>query len=323
MATSESYNYNETVSGVIIEALELIGVHDPNEILDPNESTSARRTLSMMLKAWQGDYWGLWLKKEYFLYLQKAQSSYNIGPTGDHSSISSVKTELAAAAASAATSFTIDSTTGFGDTFDRNGIMTASTPSGSGTLTLNGALVTDSIAILPSQRKMLIYSDNDESGDTYGITGKTASGVAVTETLTGPNTTTVYSVNTYKTISSITISGAATGSVEIGCVGDHIGIELDGGTVQWTYFAAALSTTVTPVTALSGAAAIDNHVYSYTTKAQRPLEIADVRIVNVDGTERTLGDPVSRNEYMALSNKDSPGSPNQTYFDPQRTNSFY
>lgn len=320
MATSGSYDHNETVDGILKESLGLIGVHSPSETLDPNESNDARRTLNFMLKAWQGEYWGLWLKKEYSLYLQKATFSYSLGPTGDHSAISSIKTELAAVAASGATSLIIDSTTGFGDTFDRNGIMTSSTPSGSGTLTLNGALVTDSIAILPSQRKMLIYSDNDESGDTYGITGKTAAGVAVTETLTGPNTTTVYSVNTYKTISSITISGAATGNVEIGCVGDHIGIELDGGTVQWTYFKTALSTTAQIVTALSGAAAIDNHVYSYTTKAQRPLDIYEVRLVKSDGTEQSLSDPVSRNEYMALTNKDSPGSPNQVYFDPQRTN---
>lgn len=320
MATSLSYDYNETVNGILKESLGLIGVYSPGETLDTDESSDARRTLNMMLKAWQGDYWGLWLKKEYSLFLQDDTLAYSIGPTGDHSAISSVKTELAAAAASAATSFTIDSTAGFGDTFDRNGIMTATTPSAGGTLTLNGALVTDSVATLPSQRTILIYSDNDESGDTYGITGKTAAGVAVSETLTGPNTTTVYSVNTYKTISSITISGAGTGNIEIGCVGDHIGIELDGGTVQWTYFAAALSTTITPVTALSGAAAIDNHVYSYTTKAQRPLEISDARLVRTDGTESPLNDPISRDEYMLLSNKDSPGSPNQIYFDPQRTN---
>ena len=109
MATSSSYNYNETVDGILKEALGLIGVYSPGEALEPEESSDATRTLNFMMKAWQGDYWGLWLKKEYSLYLQDETYSYNIGPTGDHCAISSIKTELAAVGAASATSLTIDS----------------------------------------------------------------------------------------------------------------------------------------------------------------------------------------------------------------------
>ena len=50
---------------------------------------------------------------------------------------------------------------------------------------------------------------------------------------------------------------------------------------------------------LSGAASVDNHVYSYTSKIQRPLEIIEVRRISVDDTDVPL-EILSRDEYMIL-----------------------
>jgi hypothetical protein len=318
MATLGTYIVAATGLDIIEEALGLIGVYAPGESLDDSESDDALRTLRFMLKAWQ-PFCGLWLNKELSLFLQDNTISYSLGPTGTHCAENAVKTELAAAAASGATSFTIDATTGFGDTFDRNGISQASTPSGAGSLTLGGDLASGGIATLTSQRKILIYSSGNDSGVTFAVTGQNALGVAVTESITGPNTTTVYSSSTYKTISSITISGAGTGSIEVGQVGDHVGIELDSGTVQWTYLASALSTTITPVTALTGAAAIDNHVYSYTTKIPRPIEIIEARILDSNALETPLS-VFGKHDYMLLSNKTTEARPNQIYYDKQLSN---
>lgn len=102
--------------------------------------------------------------------------------------------------------------------------------------------------------------------------------------------------------------------------GDHIGIELDDGTVQWTTVNGVPAAEVVAITAaLTGAAAIDNHVYAFASYLQRPLEIADVRIHANDDTERPLRIK-SRQEYMAIPNKTSTGTANLVYYDAQRTN---
>ena len=326
MVTSGSYNYSLTASGVITEALSLLGVYDPDETLSSNDTTTGLVTLNLMLKSWMAQGIGLWLKKEYSLFLGDGEYVYDIGPSGDHTSISAIKTEVATAASSGASAVVVDATTGMGDTFDRNGIITAVTPSGAGAITLSGTLVTSSVAYLPSgstvevsARKLLVYGANDESGKTFTVVGTDADDAAQTEVITGPNAGTVYSTYAYKTVTSVTVSAATTGNIEVGVVGDHVGIELDDGTMQWTNFGAALSTTMTLITTITDDVAVDNHVYSYTHKGQRPLEIDEVRLVDSNANERPLV-MVSRQEYMALADKDSAGSPNQVYFDPQTVN---
>ena len=318
MTTSGKYIVDATALDIIQESLGLIGVYAPGESLDDSEADDALRTLRFFLKARQHQI-GIWLYRELSLFLADETVSYSIGPTGTHCAQNAIKTEVATAAASGASSLVIDSTTGFGDTFDRDGISEASTPTGAGSFTLGGALCTSGIATLSSNRKVCFYSDANESGDTYAITGTNAAGVAVTESVTGPNATTVYSTNEYKTITSITTTGAGTGNIEIGQVGDHVGIELDDGTVQWTNIGAALSTTLTLITTLTDSVAVDNHVYSYTTKTPRPIELVEARLVRPDGRETPL--VISgRQDYQLLSQKTNEATPNQIWYDKQLTN---
>lgn len=99
--------------------------------------------------------------------------------------------------------------------------------------------------------------------------------------------------------------------------GDFIGIELDDGTVQWTTINGAPSgDTVTITAALTGASAISNVVYAYTTQIVRPLRVIDAR--RKDTSDVPI-DVVSRNEYFNLPNKTNNGSINQVYYDPQLT----
>jgi hypothetical protein len=102
--------------------------------------------------------------------------------------------------------------------------------------------------------------------------------------------------------------------------GDYIGIELDDGTTQWTTVNGDPATyIVTLTTALTSAAAINNYVSTYTTKAQRPLEIIEARSVSASDNEIPLI-MISREEYMDLSDKSSNGVVTQFWYDPQLTN---
>jgi hypothetical protein len=98
---------------------------------------------------------------------------------------------------------------------------------------------------------------------------------------------------------------------------DKIGIQLDDGTLQWTTVNGAPVGNVITLTAVTtDTVAVDNVVYAYTTKAQRPLDIIEARLrnhSNID-TPLYLG---SRREYMNLSDKTTDGVPTQLFYDRQ------
>ena len=64
-----------------------------------------------------------------------------------------------------------------------------------------------------------LTSSADNSGITFDITGTDGNGDAQTETLTGPNTTTVNSANKYATVTSIVASGPITTQIQAGILG--------------------------------------------------------------------------------------------------------
>uniref|UniRef100_A0A6M3J3D4 Putative tail protein n=1 Tax=viral metagenome TaxID=1070528 RepID=A0A6M3J3D4_9ZZZZ len=217
MATSGSYDFSVNCQEIIKGALRLIGAIATGETPSAAELSDGKEALNMMIKAWQAEGIGLWLNREATLFLEYAERSYNLGPTGDHCSVAVVKTEMKVAAASGAGTIDVDSITGISD-------------------------------------------------------------------------------------------------------GDYVGIELDDGTLQWTTVnGAPAGDTVTLTAGLTDDAAVDNHVYTYTSKIPRPIEVIEARRVYADDTEVPLQD-VSRAEYMALSNKTSAGPPIQVYYDPQLTN---
>lgn len=107
-------------------------------------------------------------------------------------------------------------------------IRTASSVT-SGAVTLNGSLVSSSVATLDTQRRVLFTSAGNDSGITFTITGTNASNDVISETLTGGNTTSVYTVLSYKTVTAVTASGASAGDVSIGTngVADSTWVRLD------------------------------------------------------------------------------------------------
>lgn len=106
-------------------------------------------------------------------------------------------------------------------TADADGVCTAQKPAAGGvqSLTINGALAVSGIAYLGSTRRVLITSDGNDSGNSFVITGTNWSGSIISETITGPNATSTYSVLDYLTVTSITISGNAVGNITVGTNG--------------------------------------------------------------------------------------------------------
>lgn len=100
---------------------------------------------------------------------------------------------------------------------DADGIALSQTPTS--TVTLNGTLVTGGVAQMGAQQYVTITSGSDISNRTFALAGRDIYGNAVTETLTGPNNTTVVSAKSYYTLTAATISGLAAGAITIGVNG--------------------------------------------------------------------------------------------------------
>lgn len=98
---------------------------------------------------------------------------------------------------------------------------------------------------------------------------------------------------------------------------DYIGIELDGGTRQWTTVASVGASTVTVNDALTGAAASGNSVVAYTTKIDRPLELLTANWMRLSSLNETPLEQMLYEEYQTISKKTTDGNPNIFMYDPQ------
>lgn len=105
--------------------------------------------------------------------------------------------------------------------------------------------------------------------------------------------------------------------------GDYIGIELDDGTLQWTTINGSPSgNTITLTTVLTDDVAVDNQVYTYTGKIQRPMEVISARLRNKADDETPLNF-YTRDEYFRLTSKDDTGQINHVFYDKQLTNGVF
>lgn len=104
-------------------------------------------------------------------------------------------------------------------------------------------------------------------------------------------------------------------------LGDVIGVRLDDGTRQWTTILSIPSTTsVKLTTALTGAAAIDNSVFTFTSLIPRPMRILQLRRDKIGNTDDEIESlKWSRDEYFAQPNKSSQGDLVNWYYTPELT----
>lgn len=116
MATSGSQNYSQTVTNVINDAYQLLGIYGIGRTISSADFDFALRMLNKMVKAWGAKGLHLWERKEGRLYLTQYTSEYNLGNASTDAYVTSasdeVVTQLNGALAASATSVTVDSTTG-------------------------------------------------------------------------------------------------------------------------------------------------------------------------------------------------------------------
>ena len=96
-------------------------------------------------------------------------------------------------------------------------IAGSQTPSGAGNLTLTAGAIAGTTP--DTARRVLVTTNADESANTFTIYGTDWNNNPVSETMTGPNHTTGYTVYDYRTVTKISISGAASAAVTVGTNG--------------------------------------------------------------------------------------------------------
>lgn len=129
VAVPSTINFVETRDELIEDALRLAGMLDIDRTPSASVSASADRTLDSYLKHLMSRGLQLWRQTEGVLFLDKTTESYTVGSDGGESCRLSdlVATALNGAAAAAATSLTVDSTSGMA-VADRIGVeLTAGT----------------------------------------------------------------------------------------------------------------------------------------------------------------------------------------------------
>lgn len=102
---------------------------------------------------------------------------------------------------------------------DDDNICQSQTPLAAGAMTINGAAATAGVATLDVARRVLITTVSDERAKTFRITGTNSDGNPIRETLTGPNATTGYTTQDFKTVTQVYVSAATTGAVTVGTNG--------------------------------------------------------------------------------------------------------
>lgn len=103
---------------------------------------------------------------------------------------------------------------------DADGVCQSQTPAVAGNLTINGAQASGGVASFTAARQITIASTSNISNRTFTVTGTDAAGNTQSETLVGPNNSTVTTTAYFKTVTQVAISGAAAGAVTVGMNGN-------------------------------------------------------------------------------------------------------
>lgn len=103
-------------------------------------------------------------------------------------------------------------------------------------------------------------------------------------------------------------------------VGDNIGIVLDSGFTWWTTIGSVDGYNLTLANPLPSSASSGNFVFVYPPSAQivRPLKVPNARLLTYTSNNETPMVIMSRQEYMDQPSKNSPGTPTQWFYTPQR-----
>lgn len=97
-----------------------------------------------------------------------------------------------------------------------NGVAQSQAGTAATALTLNGSLVSSSVATFDAPRRVGVSSPGNNTGITFTIVGTDYFGRSQTEVLTGASNGTAQTVRDFATITSVTPSGNTVGNVTVG-----------------------------------------------------------------------------------------------------------
>lgn len=117
MASSGSVDFSVSRDDIIQDAAENLGIVEEGGTPTAAQVTVLARKLNMIVKQWQGNAdfargLKVWSRKRAYIFLQKGQGSYSLGPSGDHATSSYVTTTLTANSAISDTSIEVSSISG-------------------------------------------------------------------------------------------------------------------------------------------------------------------------------------------------------------------
>lgn len=112
MTTSGIVTFSITRDVFLKDALIDAGLIGIAEVPESDIIEFAARKLNMLIKMHAVNGLKLWKNREFTLFLEDGVYEYDIGPSGDHATLSATKTEIKTAAVAGATSIDVDSTTG-------------------------------------------------------------------------------------------------------------------------------------------------------------------------------------------------------------------
>jgi hypothetical protein len=98
---------------------------------------------------------------------------------------------------------------------DADGVAKSQSP-GAGAITLNGDLVSGGVATFDAAQLVRLTSGGNDAGITFTFIGTDAQGNYQTETVAGTNGSNSDTTKFFKTITSVTKSGASAGTIVIG-----------------------------------------------------------------------------------------------------------
>jgi hypothetical protein len=337
-----------TAIDIVNAALRLLSETDADESTSATEAQDGLEALNYLVKSWQAQGLHLWTKTEGVLFLDVGKTDYLLGPSGDEATNSDnfINTTMAVAGIATDRTLTVDSTAGMTGADD----ILSSDPSEStqdwtavgGTIAIVAtSLVVSNAAAVAGEAERTItdltpgrtyrvisgFTKGASPSVTYSIKdGATTLG---TETLTSTGTSKFEFVATQLSHTLEILNGDAaatnettTTSIQIldATTGDFAGVRLDDGTRQWTKIIEVLSSTqVFNADGLTGAAAIDNSVFTFSDLLPRPVRLLQLRRDKVGTTDEIEAEQWSREEYFAQPNKTSQGTINNWYYSPQLT----
>ena len=102
---------------------------------------------------------------------------------------------------------------------DPNGIALTQTPGAGGNLTLAGVLISGGVATFATPQHVTVSSNGIDTTRVFTVTGTNREGVALTDTITGVNATTITGDENFATVTQIAVDDATAGAITAGVDG--------------------------------------------------------------------------------------------------------